>query len=292
MFNLARLLTTLLALNKPFLLFSFLTFACCAIFGQSLNDVGGKERQHLLFARSKRFANIQNYSSITSGFVLPSTNASINSQTRRWYFVGTSVDGTEYYIEKQMRHRSESVLSVWEKLVYKDSSSIVALGEWDCTNNRRRSVQTSIYSSSGDLVKFDQSSTAWAAVPPDTMGESVMELVCGSIDGSTKGRSGDRPLISALPPNLTFFQVSAVNANLRKAPTANAAIVRTVKRGATLMSIAGESSGAWYKVIDPEDVDVELWISRTACREMTSAKPISNPKASNRKTTNKKRRNR
>lgn len=213
-----------------------------------------------------------NQSSPSTSSMLPRL---IQIQLGRWIFVGKDMNGTQFFVDKQINRVSKDLLKVWTRRIYSDLSFTVALNQWDCNNRRLRVSQETRYNQQQQVTNYNGQITVWADVVPDSIGEEMLSAVCNRVAKNKLDGEDTNTVPSALPPNFTMIEITAVKANLRDNPEAKASVIRVVKRGEILLSSDGEQSGAWYKVSDPQNSNKELWVHRAACR-VVSGKESAN----------------
>lgn len=199
----------------------------------------------------------------------------IQTQSAHWTFVGKDMSGTHFFVDKQINRVSKGLLKVWTKRIYSDLSFTVALHQWDCNNRRLRVLQETRYDQQQQVINYNGQIIVWEDVVPDSIGEEMLSAICTRpVDNKFEGEETNL-MSSALPPNFTMIEITAVKANLRENPDAKALVFRVVKRGAILLSSDGRQSGAWYKVFDSQDSNKELWVHQKACRVVSRKEPIN-----------------
>ena len=103
-----------------------------------------------------------------------------------WVQFATS-DDTVYYLDPASIRKRGNLRRVWElhDLKKRDSLgnlSYRALDEYDCDGERYRTLSLSMHSgpmASGQLLRNNDETSAWQHIPPNTIVEEALRLVCG-----------------------------------------------------------------------------------------------------------------
>ena len=98
-----------------------------------------------------------------------------SAQTATWRYVITVPDGTKGYVNDEVKILANGNKNVWEKIVWADGSSVIALAEWDCRNKRRITRQVTYYNRDQTIIdtKRKQSDLyEWRYVIPGSGGDS------------------------------------------------------------------------------------------------------------------------
>lgn len=124
------------------------------------------------------------------GFVLMAGSA----QAVEWSYVGETDPGDAsfvQYIDRETIRRNGNTARAWtlrdyarpQTKSYATYSSSLNLDEYDCTEQRARDLQISVFSgnmaSGGVVNSADYNTEEWSYVAPGTIGESLMEAACG-----------------------------------------------------------------------------------------------------------------
>ena len=109
-----------------------------------------------------------------------------------WTLLGTveSRGGVEYYFDESTIAKSGDRVSLWmmeDHKVAQPYSGKTFLSqkvqhEFDCANNRRRTVQSAIYSqrkAEGDALKEFPNPNSWRPIAPGTIGAAILKIACG-----------------------------------------------------------------------------------------------------------------
>jgi hypothetical protein len=97
-----------------------------------------------------------------------------------------NTDLIDYYIDPASIRKDGNLRMVWElqnlKQRHKDGElSRRGRNEYDCKQERRRNLSFSMHSESmaeGTTLISGSNSSQWADMPPDTIGEWVLKIVC------------------------------------------------------------------------------------------------------------------
>jgi hypothetical protein len=109
-----------------------------------------------------------------------------------WDFYGSSSDQSiDFYIDSSRIKSSGDVVKVWSLMNYKvaqkvgssKSLSAILLNEYQCAEEVMRNAHITSYvgKMGGGNAIFSETSriTRWDPIPPGSIGESIMYLVCG-----------------------------------------------------------------------------------------------------------------
>jgi hypothetical protein len=94
-------------------------------------------------------------------------------------------DGTQreaYYDRSRIERLPNGFIRTWLKYVTnKDSvqqTYSMALEEYDCKSSRERTLSVTVYNADNSLTDTDSSASKWKYIIPDTVGESVYNVLC------------------------------------------------------------------------------------------------------------------
>jgi hypothetical protein len=97
----------------------------------------------------------------------------------RWIYITAASEGRRLYYERNIKHRKNGNLLVWEKLVRSDNTQSLYQVEYDCTNERSRVLSYSGSDREGREIKSNrQASLRWSALIPNSIGEQRFEMIC------------------------------------------------------------------------------------------------------------------
>jgi hypothetical protein len=116
---------------------------------------------------------------------------SSTSAIAEWTHHGGNKD-SDLYIDRDSIRKDGEMAQMWfmedyrgvKKISYgKSLLSAQTLGEYDCKNERVRTVKFAIYSGkmgSGDVVSTSSIKIAWEPVVPESLGEILWKIACNN----------------------------------------------------------------------------------------------------------------
>lgn len=195
------------------------------------------------------------------------------AQQRRWIYVATATDLTQYYVDKNFSQLANGNVVIWEKQINNDGSYIIALAERNCTQKRTRQLQGVVYDSSGSVTYTNNSTMEWQFTVPDSIGETAEKTICGA---ATQKPPKSKPINGK-----AFAEITTANANLRELPNIESNRLREIPLGEKLEIIGTQPVGSWYKVYD-KTVKKQGWLHNTVfnivyIETKPKRKPIGRP---------------
>lgn len=158
------------------------------------------------------------------------------AQTATWRYVITIPDGTKGYVNDEVEILANGNKHVWEKIVWADGSSVIALAEWDCRNKRRRTRQVTYYNRDQTIINMKKRQSdlyEWRYVIPGSGGDSNYRRVC-------------LPLEPVKWAEITVRQVK-----LRSLPDESASVLRVAEEGEKFQFVPDTRFRGWFNVVDP-----------------------------------------
>lgn len=100
-----------------------------------------------------------------------------------WVLVSSGENGAStFHVDRNSIHRTGAVVRYWKREDYVSDpdgmTQSIVLSEDNCATGEHRSVQVTSYYSNG-RSKTDSGPSLWLYVVPDTIGEEVLNFVCG-----------------------------------------------------------------------------------------------------------------
>jgi hypothetical protein len=176
---------------------------------------------------------------------------SVSGQTAIWQYVTTVTGGSKLYYKNDIKVLANKNLSVWQLVIMPDKSFAVALEEWDCRNKRRVARQITFYRANATVIGTRKQSE-WNVVIPGSSADYIFRRVC-------------------LPaPAKRWAQITAVKANLRSLPDANAPVLRTAERGEKFRIIEDIEQDGWFNIVDV-DTQEDYWLRGSTFKIMTES---------------------
>jgi len=100
----------------------------------------------------------------------------------RWRALGSSPNGTQYYIDvKTVEFSGSSPARLWLKTVNKNESYIVQSYEVDCKGRRLDVTSTVVYSPNDEVVNSSEVSGGWQRIVPQSIGEQLYDGTCSGV---------------------------------------------------------------------------------------------------------------
>lgn len=94
-------------------------------------------------------------------------------------------DGSLLTVEGSTLIRTGDKVRMWTQTYYKAAAEggawrIVALDEWDCATRQNRTLDWTSYGKDGATIqsRVVKEPSAWRHVPPDTVGEALLQFAC------------------------------------------------------------------------------------------------------------------
>jgi hypothetical protein len=109
-----------------------------------------------------------------------------SSAMAEWVLVGEGTNGTNFYIDPKTIKKDGNLRRAWlvTDLPTADDRGIhsrLALQEFDCKGERRRTLSLSVHSgpmAGGNVIRNQDSQGNWQYIAPGTTGEAMLKLVC------------------------------------------------------------------------------------------------------------------
>jgi len=185
------------------------------------------------------------------------SSLSVSAQSR-WIAVASS--GSKiYYIDENLTKQPNGNILGWERgdlpdnRIYPLGSYFVTRSEWNCRNRTNRQIQTFIYDRFDNFIETIEIDTSWKDNPPDSVGEKIINRVCGVKKKSNLS-------ISQGQSSGSSFAEIIKKSNLMAEANPRSEILRKVAVGEKLVLISEESTGVWYRVLDPK-TNSEGWLN-------------------------------
>jgi hypothetical protein len=179
-------------------------------------------------------------------------------QTATWQYVTTVTGGSKLYYKNDIKVLANKNLSVWQLVIMPDKSFAVALEEWDCGNKRRVARQITFYRADATVIGTRKQSE-WNAVIPGSSADYIFRRVC-------------------LPATtIRWAQITAVKANLRSLPDANAPVLRIAERGEKFQLIEDIEQDGWFNIVDA-DTQEDYWIRGSTFKILSESSDIKQRK--------------
>lgn len=179
-------------------------------------------------------------------------------QTATWLYVTTVTGGSKLYYKNDIKVLANKNLSVWQLVIMPDKSFAVALEEWDCGNKRRVARQITFYKADATVIGTRKQSE-WNIVMPGSSADYIFRRVC-------------------LPaPKIRWAQITAVKANLRSLPDANAPVLRTAERGEKFQIIEDIEKDGWFNIVDA-DTQEDYWLRGSTFKILSESGDIKQRK--------------
>ena len=172
-----------------------------------------------------------------------------SAQTQRWIFIIQSLDGIDFYFDKDFEKLKSGNVRIWEKQVFKDGSFAVGLKENNCSKKIVRFTQTALYNRFGNLINVNNVTDKWLPIAPDTVGETLLDFICKESPTNTKTQDIQRRIKQN--SNQTFFaQINVRKANFRRLPSMKSKVIGQFIFGEQLPIVM--KKGGWYQVINTD----------------------------------------
>jgi len=115
-----------------------------------------------------------------------------------WVFYAEAKSGGDvyYYDPQSIKRVSKDLVRVWEKTSYSEKglqnaikefgpkfaglSYSVTLNEYNCSEKKVCILSLTFYNQDGGVIMTYNSSSSWNFVPPESMAEIILNIVCGS----------------------------------------------------------------------------------------------------------------
>jgi hypothetical protein len=176
----------------------------------------------------------------------------IRSQKTEWIFVESNMSNTSrMFVGKNIVKLKNGIIQVWQKEIVENSKITIGLVEWNCSKKQLRVIRENIYNIFGELIERHDLSSDWDYVTPDTVGDSIYNVVCKNRKTSNKSAT-----------KISLAEIITTAASLRESPNIRGNVIREVSLGEQLILSDEESVGNWYKVIDKES-QTEGWLHKT-----------------------------
>jgi hypothetical protein len=154
------------------------------------------------------------------------------AQTSIWRYAVTLPDGAKGYINDEVKILLPGKNKIkWEKIVDPDSSSTIALIEWDCAGKLYLTHQVTYYKSDQSAIGTKKYGFQWSPIIPGSAADFFYRRVC-------------------LVTTLQWAEITRSSADLRALPNAAAPIIRTGKRGERFAIVPETGLGGWFNIVD------------------------------------------
>ena len=190
------------------------------------------------------------------------------SAQSRWVFIGTSADDSSWYIDKSITEEKSGTITAWEKAVLPNRSFSIGLTEWNCSERKKRILQSGDYAPSGEVLRYQNMPLPWRSVVPDAIEEGIFNVVCAI----SKKKIAEKDRNSG--PSGAFAQIIRKSALMSEA-SSNGKVIRRVAAGEKLALMSEESTGIWYRVLDPQ-TNSESWLNGNHFKIVRASKPVRN----------------
>lgn len=172
--------------------------------------------------------------------LIVATDCYSQQKQNKWFYLSTSADGWKFYYQKETPELENGNPTFWQKVVYLDGSSLEMFQEWECSQNRYRHIQVTAFSPTGKIMDGDKN-LDWTYVSPDSISSLNFSIVCED----------------AIETRLV--EITALQANLRSAPSKDASTLRTAKKGNRFTLSLAKTVGGWYNVVD-DKTQQDYWV--------------------------------
>lgn len=199
-------------------------------------------------------------------FLIASVSAA--AQQSRWSYIGRAVNDSVWYLDKSFKKNRSGTITAWEKVIFPDDSYSIEVNEWNCSERKKRMLQADNYAPSGDFLSHLGKPVPWRFVVPDSVEEKVFGIICGNSNSKkrTSGRQDDG--------NSSFARTIKKSVLMSEA-SANSEVIRKVAVGEKLTLVSEESTGVWYRVLDPK-TNSEGWLNGNHFKIVKASTPARN----------------
>lgn len=164
----------------------------------------------------------------------------------RWLYVGTQSGDGKHYIRNDLEKLKSGHIKGWRRLLYSNYSYGIYLTEWDCTNKKMYNYEATGYNDQGVAI-VHQKFEGWDTVVADSIGEKLMNRVCGNEDLNR------------------FAKIKVINANLRSDDNVEASVLRVAKKGEQFRIVFETPNGRWYNIVDQSNQE-DYWIHHSTVK--------------------------
>jgi hypothetical protein len=129
---------------------------------------------------------------ITVIFLSAFLNDARGADEQRWKHYATSVGGHEYFYDsKTVVNISNTNVKVWVRMFAPDSDETTykeqKLYEMDCSKRVYRLLFLLWEFKSGQVIRHEEP-TAWSDIQPETVDETLLDIVCKKVKPSKKNK--------------------------------------------------------------------------------------------------------
>ena len=191
---------------------------------------------------------------LTVTFVFFAFSTFTAAQTR-WSFVGIDTDYDVWFVDKAVIKKKSGIIAAWMKVIHRDRSYKLILNEWKCSEKLKRFVHGQKYDSTGGYIDRIIVTLPWRDVVPDSVEAKTYNMICKDSIKPAGTTRNDEPNRAS-----SFAQITVRNAALMSEADPGSEIIRKVNLGEKLTIVSEESTGVWYRVLDPK-TNSEGWLN-------------------------------
>ena len=144
-------------------------------------ESGASRLTHMTIYMGSEITTNESYNDTPWQYSKPNTvgnallRAACGERKREWTYVGESTDDTAYFLKLGSLSKSGPNIRVWSKTVKKEVTVSMTFWEFDCANDKLRSVQSTDYEDGSGSTTGGRT---WKYAVPESMGESLLEAAC------------------------------------------------------------------------------------------------------------------